>query len=243
MKKKFKILIGILVLVILGFIIYKFIMLNKYKVEEVSIDNKAIFNETLDIHFNGNSNPASFEEMSYYDYFSDYVDKEDVAFKVKYDDSGKVISYYNLVKVKQYIYNLNVDSFKPASETGENKFNFATEKDMQEFLNDNNIKDDIDLLNYIKDNYYLKNSLFTSTKMMKSNYIINSFVDVAFPVFKSFTLINGDNFKGYMINANQPQNLKQIHLLHGDSQYVITLFGDEITSAEFISSLLESISF
>ena len=237
MNNKLKIKITILILLILtGFIIYKFIMLQKYNVEEISINTSAIFNEKLNIK-NNSINDKKYKSMSYKDYFIGYVIKEETDFKVKYDEKNEVSSFYNIIKDKQYTNLLNNNSFTIFSD--KNNSNFSTEKYMKDYLNSNNIKDDIDLLKYIKDNYYLKNSLFTSTSVMKGNYIINSFTQITLPEFNSITLIDGD-LKGYIINA---KTIKEIHLLYNNDQYIITLAGDELINNEFINKLLESIMF
>ena len=237
MNNKLKVKITILILFILiGFIIYKFIMLQKYNVEETSINTDTIFNEKMNIKSNG-INDVKFKSMLYKDYFTDYVIKEGTEFKVKYDENNKVSSFYNISKDKQYIYLLNNNSFTIFSDKKDP--NFSTEKYMKDYLKNNNIKDDVDLLKYIKDNYYLKNNLFTSTNIMKSNYIINSFTQIALPEFNSITLVEGDVY-GYIINA---KTIREIHLLHNNDQYTITLVGKELINDEFINKLLESIVF
>ena len=111
---------------------------------------------------------------------------------------------------------------------------------MKDYLNKNNIKNDIDLLKHIKEKYYIKSYIYTPIKTMKSNYIINSFVQIALPEFKNIVLVKGDNTNGYIINT---KSVSEIHLLYNDDQYIITLSGNEITNKEFINNLLETISF
>ncbi len=137
---------------------------------------------------------------------------------------------------------LNTNSFELFSDNKENDISYETEKNMKEFLDKNNIKDDVDLLNYIKKNYYFKNNIFTCTKTMRNNYIFNSLILVAFPEFKNITLVNG-SIRGYIINTASSQNIKEIHLLYNNSQYIITLFGEDITNDDFVKELITSISF
>lgn len=247
MEKKinFKVLIYLFMFLFLGFIVYKFFMLQKYSTENININNELIFNETMNIKYNQNKDFVSFDEMSYFNYFSDYISREGASFKVKYDENGKVNSFYNIAKEKQYIHVLNINSFMLMS-TEENKngtIDYSTDKSMKEFLNKNEIKDDIDLIKYIKNNYYLNSNLFTPLNKLRNNYIINSLMQVAFAEFESITLINGDEIRGYMINIKTTANVKEIHLLHNDNQYIITLGGNEIINIQFINSLLESIKF
>ncbi len=237
MKKEFiiKIIILLVLIVLLGF---KYSIFLKYKTENIEINNDLIFKEEININYKENNNKESYENMNYSNYFSDYVSKENTNFKVKYNENNEVISFYNITKEKQYIYLLNSNSFVLFS--NENKENTFTEKYMKEYLNKNKIKNDIDLLKYIKENYYIRSNIFTPIKQLKNNYIINSFVQIALPEFESITLIKGDNTNGYIINTKA---VSEIHLLHDENQYIITLSGNEITNKEFINNLLETISF
>ena len=244
MKKKinFKVLFSLLIILLfICFIVYKFVMLQKYKAEYIAINNNKIFNEIMDIEYKEDNNIILFEDMLYFDCFFGYANKENTSFKVKYNENSEVSSFYNIVKEKQYITILNINSFKLIS--NEENVNYSTDKNMQELLDDNQIKDDIDLMKYIKEHYYLKSNLFTTTKTMKNNFIINQFIQVSFPEFESVTLIKGDKIKGYILNIKSTINIKEIHLLYNDNQYIITLAGNEITDTSFIKSLLESISF
>lgn len=245
MKKRINFIsISLLIIIVLSFFItYKFVMLKTYKVEKTNIDNTSIFNETINIKYNKPNNATLFEEMSYYNYFEDYINKEDADFNVKYNENGEIDSFYSITKQKQYINVLNIDSFSLVTEKEKDNTNYSTDKHMKKYMNDNKIYNDIDLLKHIKNNYYLNTSIFNSLKTMKINYIINNFVLVALPQFESVTLINGEKVTGYITNIKSTTSIKEIHLLNHDNQYIITLSGNEITTTQFIQELLESISF
>ncbi len=242
MKKKIILIVIFVTLILLGFVGYKLVILHEYQAENSAIDINSIFNEKMHIDNKESNDTIKFEEMSYYNYFADYVSKENSDFKVKYNDNNEVVSFYNIVKDKQYINVLSLNSFVMSSDNEEDNQNFDTEQDMQELLDKNNIKDDVDLLNYIKNNYYFRSSIFTCNKTIRNNYILNIFVSVAFPEFKNITLIEG-SVRGYIINTTSTSNVKEIHLLHNNNQYIITLSGQEITNDNFINTLLESIRF
>lgn len=240
--KKNKIIVVILLLFIIIFIVYKSYMLHVYKTEHVKLDNSVIFKERIDINEPyENTEIINFDDMTYNNFFVDYKENEN-GFNVKYDDNNEVASYYRIVKDKQYINVLSMNSYQLFSEEENNNTNFETEENMKDLLNKNNIKDDVDLLNYIKNNYYFKSNIFTCSKTMRNNYILNSFISVALPEFKSITLIDG-NIRGYIINNTSTANIKEIHILHNDDQYIITLLGEEITSEEFVKDLIKSIRF
>ena len=237
MKKKLIIKL-IIFIILMCFIVFKYVVLLNYKTENIPIDNDSIFNETINIKYKESNNQTSFENMTYNNYFSDYVTKENTNFKVKYNSDNKVESFYNISKEKQYIYILNNNSLSLFAD--KEVSSFETEKYMKDYLNKNNIKNDIDLLKHIKEKYYIKSYIYTPIKTMKSNYIINSFVQIALPEFKNIILVKGDNTNGYIINT---KSVSEIHLLHDENQYIITLSGNEITNKEFINNLLETISF
>lgn len=240
MKKKYMLIVFIFVL-FLGFIGYKLIMLQKYKTDIIAMDNKIIFNETMNINYNQSDNNELFDKMTYGNFFTGYNENEN-GINIKYNDNNEVVSFYKIVKDKQYIDVLSVNSYEMFSEDEKNNINFETEENMKKLLDKNNIKDDVDLLKYVKSNYYFKSNIFTCTKTMRNNFILNNLILVAYPEFESITLING-SLKGYIVNTTSTANVKDIHLLHDNNQYIITLSGEEITNVEFINNLLKSISF
>lgn len=204
-----------------------------------------MFNETLTINNRievDKNKVLKIEELSIKNYFTDYKEnKNNPELKVKYDDNGEIESFYTISSTKQYIKMLNLNSLNLYSDNEEKEYDFSTTKDMNLFLKNNKIKNDIDYLNYIKNNYFIKNNIFTSTKTIKNNYLINTFVEVAFPEFESIILING-RIDGYIINLKNI-NTKEIHILNNNDQYIITLSGDKITNDDFIIELLNTVSF
>ena len=237
MKNYLKIILLSITLIILSFLVYKIILLQKYTITKINIDNKAIFNQSLKIKPKPIKDSITYEEMTYQNYFSDYIDKDNSNIKVKYDNNNEISSFYSIAKEKQYIYLLDSNSLSLNNGKDELK---TDKKIINKYLKNNNIKNDIDLLQYIKNNYYLNNNIFTSANTMKGNYIINLFAQVALPGFTSITLIKGNNIKGYIIET---KFIKEIHLLHNTNQYIITLSGKELTNNKFICNLLGTISF
>lgn len=232
MKKKIIIIFALLIVL---FLAYKSYMLIKYRSEKVQLDAGLIFKETITIE--NVSNSKTIEE-----YFKGYEELEgNSIFRVKYNEEKEVESFYTLSSNKQYISLLNVNSFELDTEDNTKK-EYETGKDMKDYLSKNKINNDIDLLKHIKDNYYFKNNIFTCTKTIKNNYILNSFVSTALPNVKEIILING-SINGYIfdIKIDSGKAMKEIHILDNDKQYVVFLAGDEITSNEFITELLETV--
>ena len=244
--KKYKhLLIYVIIFVcLLAFIGYKIIILNKYHAEiREDVDTSKIFNKTLTIkdeEYDGDY--ITFDGISIPNYFEGYVDTElESTFRVKRDEN-EVIAFYSTGSTLQMVNIMDIQNLELA--TDDTEYNpVETSEQVRKYLNKHNIKNDIDLMKYVKDNYYFKSNIFTSTNKIKINYLLNSFVSVSFPSFDSITLING-KFDGYIFNVgNSPKGLKQLHIIKDDKLYYMVLGGEENTSDEFITKLLSGIKF
>ena len=217
MKKKILIVLIFIFLLLLTFLGYKVFLLSKYKTNEGTLDTNSIFIETLTISNDKkvDGDVITFEELSVKNYFNEFEEhKTNSNLKAKYDMEGNVVSAYSISKDKQYINSIDLES--------------------------DEIKTDIELFKYIKDNYYFKNTIFTSKKIIENNYLINSFVENGMPEFENITLING-KINGYILDMGNSR--KEIHLLHNDEQYIISLIGEELINNEFVMDLLETVEF
>lgn len=217
MKKKILIVLIFIFLLLLTFLGYKVFLLSKYKTNERTLDTNSIFIETVTISNDKkvDGDVITFEELSVKNYFNEFEEhKTNSNLKAKYDTEGNVVSAYSISKDKQYINSIDLES--------------------------DEIKTDIELFKYIKDNYYFKNTIFTSKKIIENNYLINSFVENGMPEFENITLING-KINGYILDMGNLR--KEIHLLHNDEQYIISLIGEELINNEFVMDLLETVEF
>lgn len=246
--KKYKnilkyVLVSVCILLFFGF---KAIMVNKYTwdVDVRDINKDGIFNDTILINkVDYNGNRINIDEMSIANYFDGYVDSgTGYGFNVKRNDKDEVIGFYTTTSLDQYIYLLSEESIS----LGMDKENELTETSdsMRSFLNSHEIKDDIDLLKYIKENYYFRNTVFTLISHMKRNHILNLFVSYTLPEFDTITLLSGD-LHGYITTFKNGGKypIKEIHILNNNKQYIMTISGEEISTNEFITKLLQTVKF
>ena len=240
MKKK-NLIIGIITVILLILLVNKVLILNEYKSEKRDIDQNNFLSKGISIPYYVKpieTEIVTYEEMTFKNYFEGYEDINN--FKVKYDENGNIESYYSINKTNQYIDILNINSFKIYTDKNLDELDYKTSESMQQFLINNNIKNDLDFLNYIKLNYdYLSSNIFTNLETIKNNFIINEFVNVLLIDFDELILIDR-NLSGFIF-VNQ--NMKEIHLINGSDKYIITLSGEDITNDEFVRNLLESIKF
>lgn len=216
MNKTTKILIISIVTLIILFLAYKFYLLNKYssdKIEEFNSNN--IFSSTLTIK-NGTLN-------NNLDKIKDYLEEN-------IDSMG-----YSFDKYSQY-YNMSLDAFNICVDDCK-----KSPYDLKRINNENNIKNDIDLLNYIKDKYYFKSNIISSKRKIIENYILNGIVSVSdIGSSNEIVLIDGD-ISGYLIDVKN--KYKVLHLLDINDQYIISFYGKDILSNESIKEMLENMNF
>lgn len=250
-KNKLKSIIAILtmlvVLFVIVFVIYKCILLSKYNVEPV--DNYEKFVENLEIKNTIKVYKKTINDKDYLvesdiklrNDFADYTRiDENISIKYYLYDDDKVKSALWLGQSLQYIEMFTSDAmtfYSPDENflSGNGEF---TDADRKYFLLRNDINNDLDFFEYIRDNYYIKSNLFTSNRSIKENYAVNLFVLVAIPSVKSMTLITGD-YTGYIFNIRD--NIREVHILRDNKSYIFTFVGDDITTDEYIQDILSTL--
>lgn len=249
-KNKFKsifIIISLIFLVfVVGFVSYKSIMLIKYNIEP--IENYEEFISSLSMDKTLKIYKRTIDENEYLtvkdikirnDFRAyetiDATGEYDSTKYVLYNGIGEVESAFWMGRMDQYINMFTSDSLTIYGTKDSGQFNDA---DRKYFLLKNDINNDIDFFEYIKNNYYLENNLFTNTRNMKENYAVNLFVQVALPSFESMTIISGD-YTGYIYNLNN--NIREVHILKNDKSYVFTFIGENLTTDYYIQDLLSTL--
>ena len=172
--------------------------------------------------------------------FEDYK-KEDVdgyyKFTKYYSEENNQIFY--MIKLPQYIdmFSSNDLTFYSNTTTNINikeKFEYA---DRKYFLLRNDINDDLDFLEYIRNHYFSKNSIFMSNRAILENYAFNLFVSITIPEVESVTIISGD-YNGYIFNCN---NVRELHIIRDDKNYVFVLKGEQFKNNEYIADLFSTL--
>lgn len=114
------------------------------------------------------------------------------------------------------------------------------------FLDKNNIKNDIDLFKYLEKNKNVKNNIFTSVKEMKENYLLQFMVSVAIPRIENITLIDGD-YQGYIFNMKSENDnvssIREARILFNDKVYTFLFLNknNEYFNNDYIQNILNTI--
>ena len=243
MKKS--IVVILIVVVLMGIYVgYKEMILNKYKSEKINLDKTLIFKDTIEVTKSDAvaENIIKVGDISLNNIFTNYeVDEtfDTIINSQKAKDNGIIGKKYTnneekvtIIEMPQLIELLSIN----VDDEGNNEiinFEKKADKSFVDFIKNNNIKDDIDLIKYVKDNYYCKSTIFTTKNQIKNNYIINVLGN---SLKDGTSLITGD-LTGYIVGGTR------IFILHNNKNYYITLEGNEITTPDFINYLLSVVSF
>ncbi|MBE6160496.1 MAG: helix-turn-helix transcriptional regulator [Lactobacillales bacterium] len=249
-KNKIKIIISVIVSIVLivslGFLIYKSILLNKYNAEKPENYKQIISGLTLDKTIKiykktiNEKDYLTVDDIKIRNDFSKFkkiekINKMDSTKYVLYDENNKMKSAIFMGKTDTYIDMLASNSLVIMNNKDRGQFNDA---DMKYFLLRKDINNDLDFFKYVKENYYLENNLFTSIREMRENYAINTYVSIAFPLVSSTTIISGD-YTGFIYNLKT--NIKEAHIFRNGKSYVFTFMGEEFTKDSYIQDLLSTL--
>lgn len=157
------------------------------------------------------------------------------------NESGEVIASITFSSYNQHIDLFSSDDVIVMSGMDDEVVDFGqfNAADRKYFLLKNDINDDIDFFNFIRENGYLESNLFTSEREIKENYAYNLFVNTVMPTVDSITLINGD-YAGFTFNFND-KDIRQVSILRNDKSYNFLIKGREYITDEYIGDLFSTL--
>lgn len=157
-----------------------------------------------------------------------------------YED-GQIKEGFYLGKMPQYIDLFTSNDLTFFGEMDDESTTPMKEKfeksDRKKFLEKNNIKDDIDYINFVKENYYIKTNIFMSKKKMAEIYAFNLLTSIAIPEVDSITLIDGD-YRGYIFNGSK---IRSINIIYKEELYVFTTIGEKFQNDSYIEDLFKTL--
>lgn len=115
-----------------------------------------------------------------------------------------------------------------------NDNSYISSDDVDSFLRDNNIGNDIEFFKYLDKNKDRESNIFTSIRDMKEIYIIKASLNA-----RDVVLMDGD-YTGYMLYFNN-NDAREVHILYNDKAYVLTFFMSDYFSEEYIRELLSTV--
>lgn len=246
MKKKYIFLIMIPLLIVLGYLVYKIFNLYYYNIDTIKEEQYVNFLNNLEKKNTITIN-TNLKVDNYLTYKNIKIRNDFEEFK-KIDESNHMLEY-----VKYVLYDENenakaglvfgvsdtyVNMFKEDVSVYGNDIKKINDSGLKEFFKENNITNDIELFEYLKNNKDVKNNIFTSVKQMKNNYTIHLLASIAFPSLENYTLIEGD-YTGYIFNSNK---VKEVSILKNNKRYIFTFINvDYHFNDTYINELLNTI--
>lgn len=250
MKKNIKIIIGVLLgLIVIVLLCYKLFVVLIYK-ESMDIDAFNNFIEEINLNDVENIETEYYEEDEYISYnglsfyssydFEDFTESDNSITYVEYDEDGVNINKSISITGADEIL---INSYK-SQENGTNleKFiDFYGVEDFNEFLDTNNITNDIEFYDFIKD-YEINNpTLFSSFYEMRVDYRISNFISTVI-VYDSIYRIS-NNYEGIIFEqVLENRLLYTIFISKEDKNYIVSLIinnsDDSTTLNEILSSII-----
>lgn len=213
---KLKRLLFIIIMSIISLVIYKQIVMLKYtyNVDLVDITNKFNTKNKISIENRKVSKYITYSSLKIEDVFNEYTKVEDD--KLRYIDyeEDTIKAYISISKEASYL-SIYINGFKDI------KGNNIKDENISKIVAENKIDNDIELFNYLKNNYDNTN-LFSSNDRIKENYYNKIFMNNILPPIEKYTIIEGDYY-GYIIMSSE--KLTNVYLCYGLNNYVITFGG------------------
>lgn len=165
---------------------------------------------------------------------------EDTEVNNNYSDNYNYIKFNNSAGQTRFIYSYtssNLDMFKTLSFITENGDEYSA--NMQQFILDNDINNDIDLYKYINKHGYKFNSLFTTIDDMKFNNIYNKFITISNVSEVEYTyLIEGD-YLG-TIKKIKNQDVIYVNLIKNNKLYNFVFYA-ELADLKYVLDIISTV--
>lgn len=244
MKKNIKIIIIVFTLVVLGYFGYKGYNLYIYKDTDAYKELIKNFKVSQELNIShkevADNNYLVFKNLKIRDDFKDYVildEGEDPYGEyikyAKYDESNNLIASIWLGKQKPLVELLKSEMTTYASEKN---YSNVTAK---EYLEKNEITNDIDLYRSIIKNKNINNNIFTSVKDMKQRDIFNNVMSIITPTTdKGIVFIKGD-YTGYILQYSG--NIVEANILVSGDRYSLTFVKSDYFDMEYIYDIISSV--
>lgn len=250
MKNIFKIVLSIIIVFILGYFIYKGIILFRYDIDSFETESLESFIEAYEeksikkiIHDEAEEY-IQYGNIKIENKFNNFVKDElssnnllDVDI-YKLEENGRFKAAFYIGQTMSY-YDIFIDKDKEFYNGSNNtKLRDISGIDIKKVFDDNNIIDDVTLFNYLLKYEDRDINIFTSVKEIKEYYTVMLIANVVFPEIDDFILYEGE-YLGYALNIDD--DWYEVHLIHDDKCYILTFSGNNYFSDIDIDLLLNTV--
>lgn len=228
--------VTIIILIVLFAVGYKVCAYLAY-VKNLQFENKGIVlsdNYTIKTNEIDENDYLVFDNIKMKNVFDEFTKYEDETNTLKY------IQRFDDNKLNKAIY-IGADSqfvdilLNNKLEVFSMNFTIEDPKYIKKVFDKNNIKNDIDLVNYFVKHYKDKTTFFNTISKQKEVYFMNTIANIIVPSLNNINLIDGD-YEGFVFNAN---SVKEISIIKDNKKYYFTFIGDY--EEEFIQDFMNTV--
>lgn len=226
MNKKKKVLIICIVcicLVIIPYISYQILTYFPYYIHDIHLEESEKIIKNL--------KNEEFATITKKDYQGDYFEYENIKIANEFNEfllSDKMKSYnmYTYKDKATFVIGTKEKELNKLREVQEYCIN--CKEIIEQIITENNLKNDMDLFNYLKSYDFSKSTFLTKTKNMKSDYVINDYIIMFMPQFSKIIYINGD-YNGYIYELERGYEV----VLEKDNKQYIFVFTNHSGSSYY----------
>lgn len=187
-------------------------------------------------YFSNKSNNYSIKVKSYFDDFEVGDSDYNYEYYMLYDDDNHVEAAFMMGMFDTQIENINGNVEDSIYYEFDYWPLYISNYLRKMFLKKHNIKNDIDLIKYIRKREKIKCNFFTSIYKIKENYFFN-FIETSYPPLDNITYIEGD-INGYIY---QVDDYKQACIIKNNKLYCLTFYKLNYFTDDIIEDVLRSV--
>ena len=224
-----RVVLIILIIILLPIILFLIIKNNTFKMYYKSNHNYKITNETLEIKHTKSKNYLTYDDIKLDNIFKKYINEDDTFVLFDADEDIRQMVYID--SFDTYI-DIFINGIKKYDD---NKEDYITKEQREKIIQDNNIKDDIELIKYMINYMNKEFNMFSSTLELKTYAYINEYLSNVIPLLDDYREIVGD-YKGIIINEMNMEfeNSILVNLYFNDKRYIFSFIGDVLSEEDII---------
>lgn len=158
-----------------------------------------------------------------------------------YTNGKSTITFGSGVEEEQFVDYFTSDEINFFGEDIKDMQSKFADCNRKEFLEKNNINNDIDFYLYASENYYKENNIFMNKNTLMDNYAFNVFSSIFFPVVDELIIIKGD-YSGYILKISHEDNTYfDVYIIKDGKRYGFFTNDSRFNDEDYLVDLLGTV--